>query len=368
MPTIDAESGQAATHRWRYPVNTLGLRLFGALSAIGVTIATLPANATDISGAGATFPYPVYAKWADSYKTKTGIGMNYQSIGSGGGIKQIKAKTVDFGASDKPLDAKDLDEAGLIQWPQIMGGVVPVVNIKGIQPGQLKLTGKLLADIYLGKITTWKDPAIAEINKGLPLPDEAIAPVYRSDGSGTTFNFAYYLSEVSPEWKEKVGADTAVQFPTGLGGKGNEGVSAFTAQTDGAIGYVEYAYALQNHLTYAKMQNKDGAFVDPNAKSFQAAAANADWKSAPGFKLILANQPGKDSWPMTAASFILFYKVQDNPTNGKAVLTFFDDAFKNGKTSAEALDYVALPDSVVTLIESTWKSSVKDSAGKPLWP
>ncbi len=348
-------------------MKTIGFRLIGAAVAIAVSVGST-ALAGDIAGAGATFPYPVYAKWAEAYKAKTGIGMNYQSIGSGGGIKQIKAKTVDFGASDKPLDPKDLDEAGLIQWPQIMGGVVPVVNIKGVAPGQLKLTGKLLADIYLGTIAKWNDKAIVALNPDVKLPDEAIAPVYRSDGSGTTFNFAYYLSEVSPEWKDKVGADTSVQFPVGLGGKGNEGVSAFTAQTDGAIGYVEYAYALQNHLTHVKLQNKDGAFVEPSAASFQAAAANADWKAAPGFKLILANQPGKESWPMTAASFILFYKVQDNPANGKEVLTFFDDAFKNGKPAAESLDYVPLPDSVVSLIEATWKSSVKDAAGKPVWP
>ena len=334
----------------------------------GVAVATAPALAADISGAGATFPYPIYAKWAEAYKAKTQVGMNYQSIGSGGGIKQIKAKTVDFGASDKPLDPKELDDAGLIQWPQIIGGVVPVVNIKGIQPGQIKLTGAVLADIYLGTITTWNDKAITALNPGVNLPNEAIAPVYRSDGSGTTFNFTYYLSDVSPDWKSKVGADASVQFPTGLGGKGNEGVSAFTAQTDGAIGYVEYAYALQNHLTYVKIQNKDGAYVDPNAKSFQAAAANADWKSAPGFKLILANQPGKESWPLTAASFILLYKVQDNPATGKEVLKFFDDAFKNGQQSAEALDYVPLPASVVSLIETTWKDQVKDKAGKPVWP
>ncbi|HLY56959.1 MAG TPA: phosphate ABC transporter substrate-binding protein PstS [Stellaceae bacterium] len=343
-------------------------RLFGAAIVAAVAVAAAPSLAADISGAGATFPYPVYAKWAEAYKAKTGIGMNYQSIGSGGGIKQIQAKTVDFGASDKPLDPADLDKSGLIQWPQIMGGVVAVVNVKGIGPGQLKLTGPLLADIYLGKITKWNDKALTAINPGVKLPDLAIAPVYRSDGSGTTYNYTYYLAEVSPEWKDKVGVDTSVQFPTGLGGKGNEGVSAFTSQTDGAIGYVEYAYALQNKLAYTLMQNKDGVFVSPNSKSFQAAAANADWKSAPGFKLILANQPGKDSWPMTASSFILLHKVQDKPETGKAVLTFFDDAFKNGKAAADALDYVSLPDNVVSLIETTWKTNVKDSAGKPVWP
>ncbi len=272
-----------------------GNRLIAAFVGVAASLVGSAALADDISGAGATFPYPIYAKWAEAYKAKTNIGMNYQSIGSGGGIKQIKAKTVDFGASDMPLEAKDLDEAGLAQWPQIMGGIVPVVNIKGIEPGKLKLTGQILADIYLGKITNWNDKAIAEINKGVALPDLAIAPVYRSDGSGTTYNFTYYLGDVSPEWKDKIGVNASVQFPVGLGGKGNEGVSAFTSRTDGAIGYVEYAYAKQNKLAYTLMSNKEGAFVEPNAKSFQAAAANADWKDAPGFRLILANQPGKEA-------------------------------------------------------------------------
>ena len=303
---------------------------------------------------------------AADYKAKTGVGLNYQSIGSGGGIKQIKAKTVDFGASDKPLDPTELDAAGLIQWPMVMGGIVPVVNIQGIAPGQMKLNGKVLADIYLGNITSWNDPAIMALNPGLKLPDLAIAPVYRSDGSGTTFNYTYYLAEVSPDWKNKVGVNTSVQFPVGLGGKGNEGVSAFTSRTVGAIGYVEYAYALQNHLTYTLMQNKTGAYVAPSAASFQAAAANADWAHAPAFKLILANQPGAESWPMTAATFILFYKKQDKPDIGKQVLDFFDYAYKNGKPAAMSLDFVPMPDSVVNLVEATW---AKDVTGddKPIW-
>jgi phosphate transport system substrate-binding protein len=338
------------------------------LAATAMALGSFPALADDISGAGATFPYPIYAKWAEAYKAKTNIGMNYQSIGSGGGIKQIKAKTVDFGASDMPLELKDLDAAGLTQWPQIMGGVVAVVNIKGIEPGSLKLTGPVLADIYLGKISNWNDKAIAALNPGLKLPDLAIAPVYRSDGSGTTFNFTYYLADVSPDWKSSIGVNASVQFPVGLGGKGNEGVSAFTSRTEGAIGYVEYAYAKQNKLAYTEMQNKDGVFVEPNAKSFQAAAANADWKDAPGFRLILANQPGKDSWPMTAASFILLYKTQDKPDTGKQVLKFFDYAFKSGPQAAMDLDYVPLPDNVVSLIETSWAANIKDAAGKPVWP
>jgi phosphate transport system substrate-binding protein len=348
-------------------VNALSRKLIGAAVFGAVSLTAMGAQAADISGAGATFPYPIYAKWAEAYKAKSGVGMNYQSIGSGGGIKQITAKTVDFGATDMPLEAKDLDASGFAQWPMVMGGVVPVVNIKGIEPGKLKLTGKLLADIYLGKITNWNDKQIAEINKDVKLPDLAIAPVYRSDGSGTTFNFTYYLADVSPEWKDKVGVNTAVQFPTGLGGKGNEGVSAFTSRTDGAIGYVEYAYAKQNKLAYTLMTNKEGVVVEPNSKTFQAAAANADWAHAPGFRVILANQPGKDSWPMTAATFILMYKQQDKPEIAKESLKFFDYAFKNGQQSAADLDYVPMPDSVVKLIEETWAKDIK-ADGKPLWP
>lgn len=340
----------------------LGRASFFALSALVLTTA---AEASDISGAGATFPYPVYAKWAEAYKAKTGIGMNYQSIGSGGGIKQINAKTVDFGASDKPLTADELAKGDLMQFPTVMGGVVPVVNLAGIKPGEIKLTGSVLANIYLGKITKWNAPEIAAINKGVNLPDASIAVVHRSDGSGTTFNFTYYLNAVEPAWAA-VGVNTAVEWPVGLGGKGNEGVAAMVGQTQGSIGYVEYAYALQNHLTYTDMQNKDGKFVKPSYEAFQAAAANADWAKAPGFYLILANQPGATSWPMTAATFILLHKTQDKPENGKAVLKFFNWAYADGDKMAKDLDYVPMPDNVVKLVEGSWKQVV-DASGKPVY-
>lgn len=343
------------------------LRNFGRVGFFALSVMALAstAEAADISGAGATFPYPVYAKWAEAYKAKTGIGMNYQSIGSGGGIKQINAKTVDFGASDKPLTAAELSKGDLIQFPTVMGGVVPVVNLEGVKPGELKLTGPVLAKIYLGEITKWNDPAIAALNKDVKLPDMAIAVVHRSDGSGTTFNFTYYLNAVEPAWS-KVGVNTAVEWPAGLGGKGNEGVAAVVGQAKGAIGYVEYAYALQNHLTFAQMQNKDGKFVSPSYEAFQAAAANADWKNAPGFYLILANQPGAKSWPMTAATFILVHKVQDKPENAKEVFTFFKWAYADGDAMAKALDYVPMPDNVVKLVEESWKQVV-DSSGKPVF-
>ena len=348
-------------------MNALSRKLIGAAFVGAISLTAVGAQAADISGAGSTFAYPILSKWAEAYKAKASVGMNYQSIGSGGGIKQINAKTVDFGATDMPLEQKDLDGPGLAQFPIIMGGIVPVINVKGIDAGKLKLTGKILADIYLGKISNWNDKAIAAINPGLKLPDLAIAPVYRSDGSGTTFNFTYYLAEESPEWKDKIGVNTAVQFPQGIGGKGNEGVSAFTSRTDGAIGYVEYAYAKQNKLAYALVQNKEGAFPEPNLKSFQAAAANADWAHATGFKVILANQPGKDSWPMTASTWALVYKNQDKADIGKSVLTFFDYAYKNGQPAAESLDYVPMPDNVVKLIEESWAKDVKGD-GKALWP
>lgn len=344
----------------------LGAALLGAAACIAVTAT---ASAAEITGAGATFPYPVYAKWAAAYKDKTGTSMNYQSIGSGGGIKQIKANTVDFGASDMPLEPKDLDAAGLIQWPMIMGGVVPVVNVPGIGPGQLKLSGEVLAGIYLGKITKWNDPAIAKLNPDLKLPDTAIAVVHRSDGSGTTFLFTSFLTASSGEWKTQVGASTAVEWPVGLGGKGNEGVANFSGTTPGAIGYVEYAYALQNKLAYTQLQNKDGVFVEPTAKAFESAAANADWAHAPGFFLVLVNQPGKDSWPITGASFILLHKQQAHPQQGAEVLKFFDWAYRNGGQAAEALDYVPIPMNVVQLVEDVWSKDVKSSDdGKPLWP
>ncbi len=325
------------------------------------------AAAAEISGAGATFPYPIYAKWAEAYKAKTGQSMNYQSIGSGGGIKQIQAKTVDFGASDMPLKVEELDKMGAIQWPMVMGGVVPVVNIKGIKPGEMKLTGELVAEIYLGKITKWNDPKLKALNPNVNLPNQAIAAVYRSDGSGTTFIFTHYLSQVSPEWKSKVGENTSVEWPTGIGGKGNEGVAANAGRTDGAIGYVEYAYAKQNKMAYALMKNNEGQFVAPTAGAFQAAAANADWAKAPGFNLLLTSQPGKESWPITGATFILMYKTQDKPENAKAVLNFLDWSYKNGGKMAEELDYVPMPTKVVDMVENVWKSTIKGADGKPVW-
>src|SRR5690242_5425196 len=280
-------------------------------------------NAAEISGAGATFPYPIYAKWAEAYKAKTGTSMNYQSIGSGGGIKQITAKTVDFGASDMPMKPDDLDKNGLVQWPQVMGGVVLVVHLQGIAPGQLTLDGKTVAGMYLGKIAKWNDAAIAALNPGVKLPDKAIATIHRSDGSGTNFIFTHYLSSVDPEFKDKIGENTSVEFPSGLGGKGNEGVAALTMRTDGAIGYLEYAFAKQNKMNYSQLKNHDGQFVAPDNKSFQAAAANADWSKAPGFYLLLTDQPGKESWPIIGATFMLMHKQQQNPDKAKAVLDFF---------------------------------------------
>ena len=342
--------------------------LFRALAVAALAAGiTPPALAVDITGAGATFPYPIYAKWAEAYKQKTGVGMNYQSIGSGGGIAQIKAKTVDFGASDMPLKPDDLQAAGLMQFPAIIGGVVPVVNLEGIAPGQLKFTGPVLADIYLGKIKSWNDKAIADLNAGVKLPADPITVVRRSDGSGTTFIWTDYLSKVSDEWKTKVGSSTAVAWPEGVGGKGNEGVAAYVQRIKGSIGYVEYAYAKKNRMAYASVQNKDGAFVEPDDATFQAAAAYADWKAAPGFYQILTNQPGKTSWPITGASFILLHVKQDKPQNAAEVLRFFDWSFRNGQKMAEELDYVPIPESVTKVIADAWKSQVKDGAGKPVW-
>jgi len=331
--------------------------------------ASAAASAVDITGAGATFPYPVYAKWAEAYKAKTGSGMNYQSIGSGGGIKQIKAKTVDFGASDAPLKPDELEKEGLVQFPAVMGGVVPVVNIAGIKPGEIKLTGRVLADIYLGKIKKWSDPVIADLNKGLKLPDADITVVNRSDGSGTTFIFTNYLSKVSPEWKDKVGSATSVSWPapTGAGGKGNEGVASFVQRLKASIGYVEYAYAKQNKLTFTLLQNREGQFVAPDDKSFQAAAAGADWKNAPGFYEILTDEPGKASWPITGATFILMHKSQANVDKAKEVLKFFDWAYRDGDMLALGLDYIPIPDAVVKLVQAEWKSKIKDASGKPVW-
>ena len=344
-------------------MNAFRTALLGLSAAAAIAFG---AQAAEISGAGATFPYPIYAKWAEAYAAKTGLKMNYQSIGSGGGIKQITAKTVDFGASDMPLKPADLEKDGLTQFPMVMGGVVPVINVPGIAAGQLKLDGKVLADIYLGKITKWNDPAIAALNSGLKLPDLAIAPVYRSDGSGTTFIFTHYLSEVSPEWKDKVGENTSVQFPSGIGGKGNEGVSAMASRTGGAIGYVEYAYAKQNKLTYALLLNKDGQFVAPESRTFQSAAANADWTKAQDFNLLLTNQPGKDSWPITGATFILMHKQQSKPEVAREALNFFDWAYRNGGQMAEELDYVPMPESVIKMVEQSWQQ-IKGPDGKPVW-
>jgi phosphate transport system substrate-binding protein len=324
------------------------------------------AFADDISGAGATFPYPVYAKWAEAYKQQTGIGLNYQSIGSGGGIKQIEASTVTFGASDKPLEAADLKQNGLVQWPQIIGGVVPVVNIPGIKPGDLVLDGPTLASIYLGEISRWNDPAIKKLNPSLNLPKLDIAPVYRSDGSGTNFLFTNYLSQVSPNFAKTIGANASVQWPVGIGAKGNEGVSNNVAQTKGSIGYVEYAYALQNKLTYTKMQNKDGKTVSPTAAAFQAAAANADWNSVPGYGVILANQPGAESWPMTAATFILIPKQPQDTAAATEALKFFSWAYAKGGKMAEELDYVPMPAKVVSDVEAMWAKDIKDGSGQPL--
>jgi phosphate transport system substrate-binding protein len=340
-----------------------------AVSAIALGLASQSAISAEITGAGATFPYPIYAKWAEAYKQKTGIGLNYQSIGSGGGIKQIRAKTVDFGASDMPLQAADLDKDGLMQFPTVMGGVVLVVNLEGARPGQMKLTGKLVADIYLGKILKWNDPQIAAANPGMSLPDQAITVVHRSDGSGTTFIFTNYLSKVSPEWKEKVGNNVSVSWPapTDAGGKGNEGVASFVQRIKGAIGYVEYAYAKQNNMTYTQLQNHEGNFVSPEDKTFQSAAAGADWKHAAGFYEILTDEPGANSWPITGATFILMHKSQANPEQAKEVLKFFDWAYQNGDSMALELVYIPMPDTVVNLIQSAWKNQIKDANGKAVW-
>lgn len=339
---------------------------YAAAASLAAAFTITPAQAADISGAGATFPYPIYAKWADTYKKDTGNGLNYQSIGSGGGIKQIKAKTVTFGATDKPLDQKELEADGLIQFPMVMGGIVPVINVEGIKPGEIALDGPTLAKIFLGAISKWDDPAIKKLNEGVKLPSAAIAVVHRSDGSGTTYCFTNYLAKVSPDWKSKVGSEAAVEWPVGIGAKGNEGVANNVAQTKGSIGYVEYAYAKQNKLTFANMANKEGKIVAPEMKSFQAAAANADWKSVPGFGLMLTEQSGADSWPITAASFILMHTVPQDAANSSEALKFFDWAYKNGDTMAEELDYIPMPDNVVELVHEEWKK-IKDVSGKPIF-
>ena len=319
----------------------------------------LPATAADITGAGATFPFPVYSKWADAYKKETGNGLNYQSIGSGGGIKQIQAKTVTFGASDMPLKAEQLEKDGFVQWPMVMGAIVPVVNLEGVKAGDMVFDGATLADIYLGKITKWDDPAIKKLNPKVNLPSTAIAVVRRSDGSGTTFNFTNYLSKVSPDWKSKVGEGTAVEWPVGVGAKGNEGVSANIGQTKNSIGYVEYAYAKQNKLTYTGLVNSAGKIVQPTVAAFQAAAANADWSKAPGYYVILTNQPGEASWPITAATFILMHKEPTDKAASAEAIKFFKWAFEKGGKMAEDLDYIPMPASVVKQIEKTWSADIK---------
>jgi phosphate transport system substrate-binding protein len=336
---------------------------------VAATVASsmVAATAADISGAGATFPFPLYAKWADTYKKETGNGLNYQSIGSGGGIKQIKAKTVTFGASDMPLAPKDLNDAGLIQFPTVVGGDVPVVNIDGIKAGDLVLDGPTLANIFLGAITKWDDPAIKKLNPSGKLPSDAIVVAHRSDGSGTTFIFTDYLSKVSPDWKSKVGASTAVEWPVGIGAKGNEGVANNVTQTKGSIGYVEYAYAKQNQMAAVSMINGDGKSVAPNAATFQAAAANADWAKSDHYYVILTNQPGAQTWPIAGATFILMYKQPDNADASAEALKFFNWAYTNGSKAAEDLDYVPLPTAVVAQVQKTWATEIKTAEGKPIF-
>ncbi len=341
---------------------------FALIASVAALLFAPVTFAADITGAGATFPYPVYAKWADAYKKQTGVRMNYQSIGSGGGIKQIKAGTVDFGASDKPLTPEELEKSGLIQFPTVLGGVVPVINLEGIQEGQIRLTGTVLADIFLGKIKRWNDPAIADLNDGINLPASNIAVVHRADGSGTTFLFTDYLSKVNPEWKAKVGADASVAWPVGTGGKGNEGVANFVRQIKNSIGYVEAAYVKQSRMNYVRLQNPDGAYVMPVEENFRAAAANTEWVKAPSFYEILTNKPGQNSWPITGATFILMHKSQVNPAKALAVLKFFQWAYANGDEMALELDYIPLPDNVVKLIEESWESNIKGKDGLAVYP
>ena len=355
---------------WLFAINQKGIPMNSKLkiSLLGLftaAVATVPAlsAAQDVTGAGASFPAPLYSKWAADYNKATGVKINYQSVGSGAGLRQIEAKTVDFGASDAPLKDDELAKKGLVQFPTVIGGVVPVVNIKGVSPGQLKLSGQILGDIYLGKITKWTDPAIKSMNPTLALPDAAIAPVRRADGSGTSFIFTNYLSKVNPEWKTKVGEGTAVNWPVGAGGKGNEGVAAFVGRLPNSIGYVEYAYVKQNKMTFAQMRNAAGNFVSPDDSTFKAAAAGAEW--AKSFYQILTEQPGKDSWPITGATFILMQKLQDKPVQATAVLKFFDWAYKNGEKTADELDYVPMPAGVRPAIEKAW-ADIKDATGRPV--
>ncbi len=342
--------------------------LFASLvigAAAAVTMSTV--SAADMTGAGATFPYPIYAKWAEMYKKASGNGLNYQSVGSGAGIKQIKAKTVDFGASDMPLTAAELAEAGLFQFPAVMGGVVTIVNLPGITPGQMKLTGPVIADIYLGKITKWNAPEIAALNPGVKLPDDEITVVHRADSSGTSFLFTDYLSKTNADFKAKIGAGSAVKWATGVGGKGNDGVAANVQRIKGAIGYVEWAFAKKNKMSHTQLKNKDGVFLQPDDDAFKAAAAGAEWTKTPGFAIVLTDAAGKASWPITGVSYILMHKDQADAAKGKEVLKFFDWSFKNGAAAAAELDYVPMPESVTKLVEAAWKTNLKDSAGKAVW-
>ena len=336
------------------------------LLVVLVTGSTTFAKSLTVNGAGASFPFPVYAQWAYMYHSQTGIQVNYQSIGSGGGIAQIKAKTINFGASDVPLKAEELEESGLIQFPMVMGGVVPVINIKGIKEGELKLSNELLTEIFLGKITKWNAPAIAELNTGIKLPNQDITVVHRADGSGTTWMFTNYLDKVSQEWHEKVGTAQAVDWPVGVGGKGNEGVSQYVKKINGASGYVEFAYALQNKMAHVMLQNNAGKFVAPTIESFQAAATHADWANAPGFYMVLTDQPGDESWPITGASFILIYKEQKDAAIADAMLKFFDWCYKQGGDLAQKLHYVPMPEPVIIQVEELWKNSVTAN-GQPVW-
>jgi phosphate transport system substrate-binding protein len=345
--------------RFAHEMEVSTMNFIKTIVAAGIVVASTSAFAADITGAGATFPFPVYSKWADAYKKETSNGLNYQSIGSGGGIKQIQAKTVTFGATDMPLKVEQLDKDGLVQWPMVMGAIVPVVNLEGVKPGEMVFDGETLAKIYLGMITKWDDPAIKKLNPKLTLPGDAITVVRRSDGSGTTFNFTDYLSKASADWKSKVGSGTAVEWPVGVGAKGNEGVSGNIGQTKNSIGYVEYAYAKQNKLTYTAMVNKAGKTVQPTVAAFQAAASNADWAKAPGYYVILTDQPGEASWPITAATFILMHKDSTDKAASQEAIKFFKWSFAKGGKMAEELDYIPMPDSVVKLIEKTWTAEIK---------
>jgi phosphate transport system substrate-binding protein len=345
----------------RMKLNLQSLRAFSTAAA--VIVVSSGAFAQDVTGAGATFPAPLYAKWADAYNKATGVKINYQSVGSGAGLRQIRGKTVDFGASDMPLKDDELAKDGLMQFPTVIGGVVPVINVKGINPGQVKMTGQVLGDIYLGKIKKWNDPALTALNPGVPLPDQAIAPIQRADGSGTTFIFTNYLSKVNADWKAQVGEGTAVKWVTGSGGKGNEGVASFVQRLPGSIGYVEYSYAKSNKMTHVQMRNAAGNYVSPDDLTFKAAAAGAAWDKS--FYQILTEQSGKDAWPITGATFIMMYKAQDKPAQAAASLKFFDWAYANGDKMADELEYVALPDSVKALVRRSW-AEVKDGSGKAI--